>query len=151
MNQLQAALNRLINLRAATSGYRLTTLKALALAANEDQRFASRGAAEVANLTISVLDRSIEELEQHKAASLAAPAAPAAGHALRAFFKEAVAEAKKPSVERGAIFHCCAISPSWFEKKGDLAYLTDEYIDNLKLDEVKQRLPLFIMRMYQQR
>ena len=156
MNQLQAALNRLTNLRAVTSGYwlQLQVLHARRGDNDQRQRFASRGSAiKVATLTVDELDRAIADLEAHKAENhdVAMPPPPDYAAPLRAYFKEAVAEARKSPSKRGAIFHCCSINQSWFGKKGDLAYLTDEFIDNLGLDEVKLRLALFIMRMYQQR
>lgn len=76
---------------------------------------------------------------------------------LRAYFKEAIAEAKKPSSERGAIFHCCGIDPSWFEPRqgrkaeGRLAHMNDDWVDDLSESELKLQLALFIMNMYRQR
>lgn len=71
---------------------------------------------------------------------------------IREYFKEAVAEAKRPSSERGGIFHSCSISEGWFTSKhGHYRHLTDTYIDNLPEDKLKQELALFIAYCYRQR
>lgn len=79
---------------------------------------------------------------------------------VRQFFKAVVAEAKRPAAERGqngekGVLHCCAIPSQWFNTKskqgGRYLDLTDDFIDNAPLWEVKFRLALFIANCYQQR
>lgn len=71
---------------------------------------------------------------------------------IREYFKEAIAEAKKPSKERGAIIYSCSIpAQRWFGKDGIYRFLTDEYIDAMPEDELKLKLATFIANCYRQR
>lgn len=76
---------------------------------------------------------------------------------VRQFFKDVIAEAKRPWQQRGeqagGVIHSCSIPTDWFnaKKRGVYASYTDEFIDQLPLQECKFRLALFIANCYRQR
>lgn len=70
---------------------------------------------------------------------------------IREYFLEAIAEAKKPHSERGAILHCCAIPSDWFNGKHPKKANLEEEVKKMSEDELKLQLALFLMSCYMQR
>lgn len=101
-----------------------------------------------ANDKIDELQEQIDDLQE-------AARDKSADTSIYQFFKDVVAEAKRPSDQRGisvgGVLHSCSIPDGWFGKKGTKLYLTDQYINSLKVDECRVQLALFIQACYQQR
>lgn len=72
---------------------------------------------------------------------------------IREYFKELVSQAKAdiPYEAERPLIQYGSQRKSWFVGKGKYAYLTDSYIDECKIEDLKEKLVLFIKDCFKQR